>query len=156
MTRSNFTFHTKPFVWTTYMLGNWDEICASSHFFDFSMSSQLQFVSFVQKQNRYTMTYWFYIGYTLRSCLRICISIAHSQQENEIIINAESGTFWKSQKLIPRKKNQSALITKMRVLMGWWLLRLSAKILALLRLSVNFLQLRLTKKLKINFFCSKS
>ena len=32
--------------------------------------------------------------------------------------------------------------------MGWWLLRLSAKILALLRLSVNFFQLRLTKKVK--------
>ena len=32
--------------------------------------------------------------------------------------------------------------------MGWWLL-------ALLRLSVNFFQLRLTKKLKINFFCFK-
>ena len=31
--------------------------------------------------------------------------------------------------------------------MGWWLLRLSAKILAVLRLSVNFFQLRLTKKL---------
>ena len=40
--------------------------------------------------------------------------------------------------------------------MGWWLLRLSAKILALLRLSVKFFQLRLTRKLKINFFCSKS
>ena len=39
--------------------------------------------------------------------------------------------------------------------MGWWLLRLSAKILALLRLSVNFFQLRLTKKLQINFFCFK-
>ena len=39
--------------------------------------------------------------------------------------------------------------------MGWWRLRLSAKILALLRLSVNFFQLRLTKKLKINFFCFK-
>ena len=39
--------------------------------------------------------------------------------------------------------------------MGWWLLRLSAKILALLRLSVNSFQLRLTKKLKINFFSSK-
>ena len=39
--------------------------------------------------------------------------------------------------------------------MGWWLLRLSAKILTLLRLSVNFFQLRLTKKLKINFFCFK-
>ena len=39
--------------------------------------------------------------------------------------------------------------------MGWWLLRLSAKILALLRLSVNFFQLRWTKKLKINFFCFK-
>ena len=42
-----------------------------------------------------------------------------------------------------------------RVSMGWWLLRLSAKILALLRLSVNFFQLRLTKKLKINLFCFK-
>ena len=39
--------------------------------------------------------------------------------------------------------------------MGWWLLRLSAKILALLWLSVNSFQLRLTKKLKINFFCYK-
>ena len=39
--------------------------------------------------------------------------------------------------------------------MGWWLLRLSAKLLAFLRLSVNFFQLRLTKKLKINFFCFK-
>ena len=49
--------------------------------------------------------------------------------------------------------------------MGWWLLRLSAKILVLLRLSVNFLsllrlsvnffQLRLTKKLNIYFFCCK-
>ena len=39
--------------------------------------------------------------------------------------------------------------------MRWWLLRLSAIILAILRLSVNFFQLRLTKKLKINFFCLK-
>ena len=39
--------------------------------------------------------------------------------------------------------------------MGWWLFRLSAKILAPLRLSVKFFQLRLTKKLKINFFCFK-
>ena len=39
--------------------------------------------------------------------------------------------------------------------MGWWLLRLSANVWALLRLSVNFFQLRLTKKLKINFFCFK-
>ena len=43
---------------------------------------------------------------------------------------------------------------------GWgicrlWLLRLSAKILALLRLSLNFFQLRLTKKLIIYFFCFK-
>ena len=37
--------------------------------------------------------------------------------------------------------------------MGWWLSRLSAKILAFSRLSVSFFQLRLTKKLKINFFC---
>ena len=40
--------------------------------------------------------------------------------------------------------------------MGWWLLRLSARIWALLRLSVNLFQLRLTKKLKINFFCFKA
>ena len=39
--------------------------------------------------------------------------------------------------------------------MGWCLLRLSAKVLALLRLSVNFFQLGLTKKLEINFFCFK-
>ena len=43
----------------------------------------------------------------------------------------------------------------MRVSLGWWLLRLSAKILALLGLSVNFFQLRLTTKLKINFLCFK-
>ena len=35
--------------------------------------------------------------------------------------------------------------------MGWWLLRLSAKILALSRLSVNFFQLRLIVNLKIIF-----
>ena len=40
--------------------------------------------------------------------------------------------------------------------MGWRLLRLSAKIFALLRLSVTFFQLRLTKKLKLTFFVSKS
>ena len=45
--------------------------------------------------------------------------------------------------------------TWVRVSMGWWLLRLSANILALLRVSVNFDQLRLTKKLNINFFCFK-
>ena len=39
--------------------------------------------------------------------------------------------------------------------MGWWYLRLSAKILALLRLSVSFFQLRLTIKLKILFLCFK-
>ena len=39
---------------------------------------------------------------------------------------------------------------------GVWHLRLSAKILALLRLSVKFFQLRLTIKLKINLFVSKS
>ena len=44
---------------------------------------------------------------------------------------------------------------KGRVSMGWWLLRLSARILTLLRLSVNFFQLRLTKTLKINLFCFK-
>ena len=40
--------------------------------------------------------------------------------------------------------------------MGWCLLRLSAKILALLRLSVNFFQLRLTKKLKLTSSVSES
>ena len=39
--------------------------------------------------------------------------------------------------------------------MGWWLLRLSAKILALLRLSVIFFSVTVNKKLKINFFCFK-
>ena len=39
--------------------------------------------------------------------------------------------------------------------MRWWLLRLSAKILALLRLSVNVFQLQLTKKLQINLFSLK-
>ena len=39
--------------------------------------------------------------------------------------------------------------------MGWWLLLLLPKISALLRLLVKFFQLRLTKKLKINFFCFK-
>ena len=39
--------------------------------------------------------------------------------------------------------------------MRWWLLRLSAKILALLRLSVNLFQLQLTKKLQITFFSLK-
>ena len=39
--------------------------------------------------------------------------------------------------------------------MGWSLLRLSAKILTLSQLSVNFFQLRLRKKLEINFFCFK-
>ena len=39
--------------------------------------------------------------------------------------------------------------------MEWWPLRLAAKILALLRLSVNFFLLRLVNKLKIDFFCFK-
>ena len=39
--------------------------------------------------------------------------------------------------------------------MGWWRLRLLAKVLALLPLSVNFFQLRLTKKLKIDFHSFK-
>ena len=53
--------------------------------------------------------------------------------------------------LLPLSNSQA----NQRVSMGWWLLRLSAKILVLLRLSGNFFQLRLTKKLKINFFCFK-
>ena len=49
------------------------------------------------------------------------------------------------------KENNAHRVRK--VSMGWWLLRLSSKILALLRLSVKFFQLRLRKRLKINFFC---
>ena len=52
-------------------------------------------------------------------------------------------------------KQMFLVVADKRVSMGWCLLRLLAKILALLRLSVNFFQLRLTKKLKINFFCFK-
>ena len=47
------------------------------------------------------MNYWFYIGYAYR----ICISIARTH-------TWVLGTFWKSQKLIPGKKNQSVLIAK--------------------------------------------
>ena len=36
--------------------------------------------------------------------------------------------------------------------MGWWL-RLTANILAFLRLTVNFFPLRLTDVFKINFYC---
>ena len=39
--------------------------------------------------------------------------------------------------------------------MGWWLLRVLARILALLRLSVNFFSVTVNKKLKINIFCVK-
>ena len=39
--------------------------------------------------------------------------------------------------------------------MGWWLLRLSAKILALLRLSGTFFSVAVNKNVKINFFCFK-
>ena len=55
----------------------------------------------------------------------------------------------------PNKVLSCLVYNNKRVSMGWWLLRLSGKILALLRLSVNFFQLRLIKKLKINFFCFK-
>ena len=39
--------------------------------------------------------------------------------------------------------------------MEWWLLRLSANVLALLRLSVNFFSVTADKQLKIDFFCFK-
>ena len=42
-----------------------------------------------------------------------------------------------------------------RVSMGWWLLRLSAKILALLRLLVNFFQLRLIVNFTKTIFVKK-
>ena len=40
------------------------------------------------------------------------------------------------------------LLPSMRVSMGWWHLRLSAKILALLRLSANFFSVTVNKKVK--------
>ena len=44
----------------------------------------------------------------------------------------------------------------LRVSMGWWLLRLSIKILAFLGLSVNFFLVTVSKKVKKNnFFCFK-
>ena len=43
----------------------------------------------------------------------------------------------------------------MRVSIGWWLYGVSANVLALLPLSVNFFQLRLTKKLKISSYSFK-
>ena len=46
---------------------------------------------------------------------------------------------------INQYKKSICTYTIKRVSMGWWLLRLSAKILALLRLSINFFQLRLTR-----------
>ena len=46
-------------------------------------------------------------------------------------------------KYIPFAEGETLILK--RVSMGWWLLRLSAKIFALLRLSVNFFQVRLTK-----------
>ena len=39
--------------------------------------------------------------------------------------------------------------------MGWWLLRLTCKCLAFLRLAVNFFPLRLAEILIINFHCLK-
>ena len=42
-----------------------------------------------------------------------------------------------------------------RVSMGWWLLRLSAKILALLRLSVNFFSVTVNSQFKNNL-CEKA
>ena len=39
--------------------------------------------------------------------------------------------------------------------MGWWLLRLSAKILALLLVSANFFKVAVKNIIIINFFCSK-
>ena len=47
--------------------------------------------------------------------LRLCVFLFHVINKNEnVIINNLSGTFWKSQKLIPSKKNQSVLIAKIR------------------------------------------
>ena len=46
-------------------------------------------------------------------------------------------------KYIPFAEGETLILK--RVSMRWWLLRLSAKILALLRLSINFFRVRLTK-----------
>ena len=42
-----------------------------------------------------------------------------------------------------------------RLSMGWWLLRLTANVLGFLLLTDNFVPLRLTDVLKINFHCFK-
>ena len=39
--------------------------------------------------------------------------------------------------------------------MGWWRLRLTAKNLAFLRLTVSFFSVTVNRKLKINFLCFK-
>ena len=45
----------------------------------------------------------------------------------------------------------ASILCTRRVSMGWWLLRLTANILAFLLLTVNFVPLRLTDVLKSNF-----
>ena len=54
------------------------------------------------------MNDWFYIGYACRST----ISIVRTQQKQKYYQCWVLGTFWKSQKLIPIKKNQCVLISK--------------------------------------------
>ena len=49
--------------------------------------------------NRFTMSYWFYLGYP-------------QSTKTEMLSMLVLDTFWKLQKLIPSKKNQSLLIVK--------------------------------------------
>ena len=67
--------------------------------------------------------------------------LPHGPQWPVVTLLRQVGRSWVSDSQVP------GLMSKLlwRVSKGWWLLRLPAKILALLRLSVNFFQLRLTK-----------
>ena len=60
------------------------------------------------------MKYWFYIGYAHRSIVWKYV-FAHVLSKNEnlsIMLGTGYFQWWKSQKLIPSKKNQSVLIEK--------------------------------------------
>ena len=71
------------------------------------LTVQQLLVSFAQNQ-RYTLKCW----RTLLNCLKICISIARTQSNRKCCQCWVLVTFWKPQKFIPRKKNQSLLIAK--------------------------------------------
>ena len=77
--------------------------------------------------------------------IRACLYGGGGPQVAEVICGGSTHLSW--------KRDQIKMRDYKRVSMRWWLLRLLAYVLALLRLSVNLFQLRWTKKLKINVFC---